>query len=265
MAHPLPQPLMRFSFLLALALLTATTWAQEVAPFEPFVEEATLIVEAPVEEVRALATQVWPDVLITGARPDQAAPWTAEIAPYERGSHVRLVHLVQRREEMASGAIGERMDALSKAVKAAPLHANAYRLPAGGDLACIDQWAKADSLLAEMVETTTDDIFSRPRPPDLLPNQADGMQALHERLVYPEAAKRQGIEGRVFVKLIIDRQGHPVCLGVARGVHPLLDSAAVEAVAGVRFVPPWGNAPRLYKPIGFSLPITFRLAQPSAE
>ena len=256
---------MRYGFLLVLALLPTAAWAQEFAPFEPYVDAYTLIVEAPVDTVRAVAAQVWPDVLITGARPDRAAPWTAEIGSHYLGSYVRLVHLVQRREEMASGAIGERMRTLLETVRAAPLSANAYQLPANGDFACLDRWAKADSLMAERAASATGDVFTRPRPPDLLPNQADGMRALHERLVYPEAAQRQGIEGRVFVQFIIDRQGYPACLRVARGVHPLLDDAAVEAVAGVRFIPPWGNAPKHYKPIGFSLPVTFRLSQPSAE
>lgn len=54
---------------------------------------------------------------------------------------------------------------------------------------------------------------------------------LSENVVYPEAAKKQGIQGRVYVHFIINKNGKPEDIRIARSVHPLLDNEALRAVA----------------------------------
>lgn len=46
---------------------------------------------------------------------------------------------------------------------------------------------------------------------------------------YPESAKREGIQGTVFVKLLVDTTGHVAEAEVLKSAHPDLDKAAVEA------------------------------------
>ena len=91
----------------------------------------------------------------------------------------------------------------------------------------------------------------------MLPDNEAGMRALSKRVVYPERAKRGGIEGRVHVQFVLDEQGVPTCITVPYGVHPLLDEAAVRAVAPTRFRPGFQEGEPVK--VKFSLPITFRL------
>lgn len=90
-------------------------------------------------------------------------------------------------------------------------------------------------------------------PPELI----GGRAALQEAAEYPEFAKKAGIEGRVFVQFIVDEQGDVQDPQVTRGVHKLLDQAAVEAVKEMKFRP----ARQRGQTVKFqmSLPVTFRL------
>ena len=46
---------------------------------------------------------------------------------------------------------------------------------------------------------------------------------------YPESAKSEGIQGTVFVRLLVDTTGHVAEAEILRSAHPDLDRAAVEA------------------------------------
>jgi len=72
---------------------------------------------------------------------------------------------------------------------------------------------------------------------DTPPGPVGGMQALVDLVVYPPSARREGIEGRVFVTAFIGRDGEVRSVKVVRGVRADLDSAAVNAVRGVHFTP----------------------------
>lgn len=63
------------------------------------------------------------------------------------------------------------------------------------------------------------------------------MEAIQKKITYPEVAKRAGIQGRVFVKAFINEKGDVVRCEIIKGVHPALDSAAVEAVMKTKFTP----------------------------
>lgn len=52
---------------------------------------------------------------------------------------------------------------------------------------------------------------------------------------YPELMRRVGIEGLVVLEAVIDREGHVTDVRVLRGVNPVLDRAASEAVLRWRY------------------------------
>ena len=93
-------------------------------------------------------------------------------------------------------------------------------------------------------------------------NSADLRQFLekwvYQYLKYPEAALREGIQGRVTVDFIIDKDGKVTDAKVTKGVSPELDA---EALKVVNASPKWkpgkvnGNKVRTW----ISLPIEFRL------
>lgn len=89
------------------------------------------------------------------------------------------------------------------------------------------------------------------------PELIGGMQALQEAVEYPAFAKKAGIEGRVFVQFIVDEDGNVQDPQVLRGVHKLLDEAAVEAVRQMQFEP--GKQRGKPVKVQMSLPVTFRL------
>ena len=89
------------------------------------------------------------------------------------------------------------------------------------------------------------------------PELIGGMAALQKAVEYPEFAKKAGIEGRVFVQFIVDEQGNVQNPQVTRGVHKLLDQAAVEAVKEMKFKP--GRQRGKPVKVQMSLPVTFRL------
>jgi protein TonB len=89
------------------------------------------------------------------------------------------------------------------------------------------------------------------------PELIGGMAALQNAVEYPEFAKKAGIEGRVFVQFVVDEQGNVQNPQVTRGVHKLLDKAAVEAVQEMKFKP--GKQRGKAVKVQMSLPVTFRL------
>jgi len=60
-----------------------------------------------------------------------------------------------------------------------------------------------------------------------------------DNLIYPEKAKEQDIQGRVYVKFTVNQYGKIKNLKVVRSIHPLLDN---EAVRLIRNMPDWQPA-----------------------
>lgn len=89
------------------------------------------------------------------------------------------------------------------------------------------------------------------------PQLIGGMKALQESVEYPSFARKAGIEGRVFVQFVVDENGNVQNPTVTRGVHKLLNEAAVEAVKKQKFKP--GKQRGKAVKVQMSLPVTFRL------
>lgn len=89
-----------------------------------------------------------------------------------------------------------------------------------------------------------------------------GMEAMYayiqKNLVYPEKAKEKGIEGRVFVSFIIEKDGSISNVKILRGIGGGCDEAAMEMVKNM---PKWKPGKQKGKPVRyqFTLPIKFEL------
>ncbi|PWD98847.1 TonB family protein [Marinilabilia rubra] len=81
---------------------------------------------------------------------------------------------------------------------------------------------------------------------------------LSEHLKYPKEAKEKGIEGRVYVLFIIDKEGNVTNVKIARGVSPSLDA---EAIRVVKSMPKWkpGRLRGKAVPVTFTVPVNFEL------
>jgi TonB family protein len=89
------------------------------------------------------------------------------------------------------------------------------------------------------------------------PELVGGMKALQEAVSYPELAKEAGIEGRVIVQFVVDENGTVTNPEITRGVHKLLNEAALQAVKQQEFKP--GQQQGEPVKVQMSLPVTFRL------
>lgn len=97
---------------------------------------------------------------------------------------------------------------------------------------------------------------------DTLPEFPEGQQALmkflSQNISYPEVAAQFGIQGRVIIQFVVDKDGSITNVRIARGVEQSLD---LEAIRVVLSMPKWkpgleeGEAVRTK----FTLPIVFRL------
>ena len=93
--------------------------------------------------------------------------------------------------------------------------------------------------------------------PSMIPSDQEGMRQLQQCIVYPEIAKKAGVEGRVFVQFVVDKKGRVTDPIVQRGIGAGCDEEAVRCVRTVRFTPGRQNGERVR--VKMSLPVTFRL------
>jgi len=84
------------------------------------------------------------------------------------------------------------------------------------------------------------------------------MKFLQQKLRYPAAASENGIEGRVAVSFVIEKDGSISNATVVKGVNPALDKEALRVVLSM---PKWKPAKQAGKNVRFkyTVPITFKL------
>ncbi len=102
-----------------------------------------------------------------------------------------------------------------------------------------------------------------------MPEPIGGIKAIQEKIVYPEIAKRAGIEGRVYVKAYIDENGDVTKVELIKGLADGafwsgdgnagvgLEEEAMRAVKETKFIP--GNQRGHKVKTQVSVPILFKL------
>ena len=84
------------------------------------------------------------------------------------------------------------------------------------------------------------------------------MQFLHDNIKYPVVAQENGVQGRVTVQFVVEKDGSITDVHVLRGVDPSLDK---EAVRVVKSMPRWtpGKQNGTTVRVNYRLPVLFRL------
>ena len=104
-----------------------------------------------------------------------------------------------------------------------------------------------------------DEIFmvveDMPEPPGGI---AELMKFLGKNIKYPTIAQENGIQGRVVVEFVVNRDGTIVDPKVVRGVDPSLDKEAVRVIMSM---PKWKPGKQGGKTVRvkYTVPVTFRL------
>ncbi len=81
---------------------------------------------------------------------------------------------------------------------------------------------------------------------------------VNQRLVYPEIAKENGVQGRVTLQFTVEKDGTVTKVRVLRGVDPSLDKEAVRVVSSS---PKWkpGKQRDRAVPVTYTFPVIFQL------
>ncbi len=90
-----------------------------------------------------------------------------------------------------------------------------------------------------------------------MPQPIGGIAAIQRLIVYPEIAKRAGVQGRVFVKAFVDEAGRVHKAEIVKGIGAGCDEAAIAAVLKTKFKP--GKQRGKPVRVQVSIPILFRL------
>ena len=131
------------------------------------------------------------------------------------------------------------------------------------NISCTSTENKKDSAEATESRAAEGEVFQVVEEmPEFPGGMAECMKWLGQNIKYPAEAIEKGIQGRVIVQMIVERDGTITNANVVRGVDPLLDK---EALRVVNLSPKWkpgmqrGQAVR----VKYTLPVMFRLGEAS--
>ena len=87
---------------------------------------------------------------------------------------------------------------------------------------------------------------------------AEMKEFLNKNMRYPAAAKEKGIQGRVILSFVVDKEGNITLPTLIKGVSPELNE---EAIRLVKAMPKWEPGRQNGKPVRvkFTIPVEFRL------
>ena len=139
----------------------------------------------------------------------------------------------------------------------------------GLDDLVIDAGVKPDDVIPDVVYVIVDTKIDEPLLDDIpfkvveeMPEYPDGDDArlkfLQENLVYPKYAREVGLEGKVYVGFVVERDGSLSNFTIKRSVAPILDE---EALRVVKMMPKWNPGQQRGKAVRveYQIPITFTL------
>lgn len=86
------------------------------------------------------------------------------------------------------------------------------------------------------------------------------LKVIYSNITYPQDAKDNGIEGKVTVRFVINKDGKTTQATIAKGLYPSIDKAVLSAIEKVPVFTPGKIAG---KPVSvwYALPITFKLLE----
>jgi protein TonB len=90
-----------------------------------------------------------------------------------------------------------------------------------------------------------------------MPGPIGGIKAIQEKIIYPEIAKRAGVEGKVYVLAFVNEQGEVTKAQIIKGIGAGCDEAALDAVLKTKFTP--GKQRGKAVKVQVSIPIIFKL------
>lgn len=90
-----------------------------------------------------------------------------------------------------------------------------------------------------------------------MPSVVGGMASILKKIVYPEAAKRNGFQGKVLVSAFVDENGNVNHTKIIKGIGGGCDEAAMNAINQIKFIP--GKHEGKPVKVQVTIPIVFKL------
>lgn len=90
-----------------------------------------------------------------------------------------------------------------------------------------------------------------------MPEPVGGIGAIQEKIVYPELAKRAGVQGKVHIKAFVDENGNVTKTELIKGIGAGCDEEAMKAVKATKFKP--GKQRMKPVKVQVTVPVVFRL------
>ena len=90
-----------------------------------------------------------------------------------------------------------------------------------------------------------------------MPEPVGGIAEIQKKIVYPEIAKRAGVEGKVYVLAFVNEQGTVTDAKIIKGIGAGCDEAALDAVKKTKFKP--GKQRGKPVKVQVSIPVVFKL------
>ena len=125
--------------------------------------------------------------------------------------------------------------------------------------------------LNERMDVGAPPASAPPPPPEEAPNDEDeifivveeqpeligGMASLSALIQYPPLARRTGVEGRVFIQFVVNKNGNVTDPVVMKSPHTLLSEEAIRVIKQAKFKP--GRQRGRAVNVKMALPINFRI------
>lgn len=118
---------------------------------------------------------------------------------------------------------------------------------------------KVDELVISVPANAKDEVFVVVEENPEFPGGNEAMMKfLSENIEYPKIAHENGIQGRVILSMVVEKDGSVSEVKAVRGVDPSLDA---EAIRVIESMPKWTPGKQKGKEVrvGYTLPVVFRL------
>lgn len=117
--------------------------------------------------------------------------------------------------------------------------------------------AKASTGVAWNTTVTAADSAKVYKVVEKMPEIVGGLPEIYKHISYPRQAIKSGVEGRVFIKFVVNENGTVSDPEIMKDIGAGCGEAAIEAIKKVKFTPGQHNGQTVK--VQYALPVTFKL------
>lgn len=92
---------------------------------------------------------------------------------------------------------------------------------------------------------------------EVMPEPVGGLEAIYKKIVYPEAAKKTGLEGKVYILVFVNETGGVDDAKIVKDIGGGCGDAAVKAIKSVKYTP--GKSGGAAVKVKLSMAISFKM------